>query len=456
MKHLVLVILSSAGFIVQAQFLDYNFQEYKQADTRTTWLQLDPVLTGLSQTREPDIFNNTTRTDEFSLRLDLTYGLRQNTRAFQSELILSYTLNPRLSSRENDDGLVVDDTDIRNAFNGSWTRDNYNHSDTWFWGWEVATSSGFTFNRMENSDGFYRNRRVFTLRPEACIRAGHGRIENITNAWHAQRILNRLHFVGMSKEENDYIEINQLGHLIDELKAERVYDVRLNYIAQLRILDDYLRNEFGLSTEDGMKYFVELNDMWSYGISENRIKGQKWTLKFGGLYDLLNQHDEDDDTFDRDLEIAYYGPKLSLSFLRAMPIKRDFQLNVTAEVNSYYLLSLDQFNNKGELMENALIVSPLVNVLLAFYPTTRTEYTLTGTYRNYIRRGELLGTDIISNENESSFTSEGSMRYWFSPRTNLNASISYNYNQSFLDPLFVPETNSWRLFYRVSVSHDFF
>ena len=107
-------------------------------------------------------------------------------------------------------------------------------------------------------------------------------------------------------------------------------------------------------------------------------------------------------------------------------------------------------------MDKALIVNPQLDVLTAFYPTTRTEYTLSGTLRSYNRRGELFGTDEVSNENEIGFSGTGQAKYWFSPRTNLSAAISYRYNEALPDPLFVPGSDTWRLFYRIGISHDFF
>ena len=312
MKHLLSCLLLITTVEATAQFLSYNFQDYKQADTRITWLQLDPVLFGSSETRQADLFNNTVNSNDFSMTVDLSYGIRQNKRAFQDELVLILGVNPHFSDREQEDGLVIDNTDLRNSFSGAWLRDNYDEADTRFWGWQIASVGGFSYHKMKNSDGFYRKRRTATWRQEAGIRLGLGRIENITNAWHAQRILNRLHFIGVTSREVSHADINLLGHLIDELRAERVYDRRLTYIAQMRILDDYLKREMTLSPEDQMKYFVELNDMWSFGISENRLKGQKWTLFLGGIYDLFDLHEEDDDTFNRDTYLSYYGPRASL------------------------------------------------------------------------------------------------------------------------------------------------
>jgi len=200
-------------------------------------------------------------------------------------------------------------------------------------------------------------------------------VENITNAWHAYRILNRLHFKGYLKEIPSTLDVNRLGQFLDELKTKRIFDNRLRYIAQLQYLDFQLQDEFGIPETSTIQYFSELNDMWGFGISENRLMGTRYyaDIYFNTLLNNQLFQQKRPVNAKREQNLYGIGPGLRLTYENNKPIKANFQFNYHIDFQAdYYAGELNPFVSLKDIWQ----VTPGVFALFAYYPTTRTEYSL--------------------------------------------------------------------------------
>ena len=265
--------------------------------------------------------------------------------------------------------------------------DTYRDYNTWFVGYELDGTMGIGHSKeeLDYSNPLLLSEKTTTLNSnlslEAGIRLGWGRIENISNAWHSYRILNRLHFIDQMDEQASVEQINAFGQFLDDIKTYRIFDARLRDIALLQYIDGYLKDDLGVRG-DNIKYFTELNDMYQFGITANRIKGVKYTIIPGisSQYYLLDSEDEIQPMTIRNEDFGY-GPKLEFQYLNARPIKRDWQLNFGGNLRSNYLWTKSsresQVDTEREL--TFFTVDAEAFALVAFYPTTRTEWTYSTT-----------------------------------------------------------------------------
>ena len=367
------------SIVCTAQISEYNFQDYRQAETRIQSLILLPQLSGRHGETGAALFNTDEQYDNANFNLSLLYSDLSNSEDRQNSLIASTRVAPSYSRLESQ-GEKTTTTGIQSSLNLTWVRDNYKNYNQAFWGWSASATLAHSVRKRnaEGSNPFDVNSRQFSMTVLPQLRLGWGRMENITNAWRAYRILNRLHFVEMIDDQS-IDRINQFGNYLDEVLAIRVYDGRLGYITQLRLIDNFLDFDMELGIEPNMKYFVELNDMWRYGISENRIKGRKFTTSIGPLGSINDAFEEingiDDTLFEQGL-----GVQINLEYLVGKPLKGLYQLNYQIDLLSRYMTSMTDPNIPSREMDR-LTVSPGANVLFGYYPTTRTEYELFGEVR---------------------------------------------------------------------------
>jgi hypothetical protein len=345
--------------------------------------------------------------------------------------------------------------------NASKFRENYIDYNRWFWGYALDLDLTAFYRDFSREDGGQTtdviSKRLY-VNPRAGLRLGWGRLENISNAWHSFRILNRLNYTQIMDRDFTHLELNRLGQFLDELKTERIFDDRLRYIAQVQFLDYFLRDEFGLEAET-IKYFLELNDMWAFGISENRLMGQKVFFDFGGLWNFQR-----DEVGDSHLEGGFAGTYLSFNYIKAIPIKRDHQFNITASLYGDYLFG--GIRQSGpDFNEELWSVQPSVELLYAFYPTTRTEWEWSMEYRSVWggRRNEVRPGRDLTFERQDVWSSDFVFNYFIRTTTTLSGRVSLNYLSDSDRPILFPDqgrylfgNNIWNIQYDIAFTHIFF
>lgn len=454
MKHLLIGLMVAFAATGMAQIEDYNYQDYRQASTRLKQLDLSFAFAGEHAENRAALQLAYGSISQMSLAGSLTYREWVNKPELQRTIFTSFATSPGFSIVDNlgiKQEVVAADGDLR--FN--MIQDNYRNYDQWFIGWNLNLSSGVLFRDTELTGQATEDTEEtivsFSLLPK--LRIGMGRHEQITNAWHAYRILQRFNFLGMTSDQS-FEAINQMGQFIDELRAMRVFDSRLTYIAHLQLLDDYLQNEVGMDQAQTIKYFAELNDMWRFGISESRFKGKKMTFEIGPEVDLfhittVDFGDESEDTF------GNLGVQAEANYTVGKPLNALMQFNweVGARIR-YYKYKSD--NGSIERNYDVTELRPYVGAFFGYFPTTRTEYNLSAEVYYLHREADLNAFLILGDEMAIGGDISGQMRYWFSPTTSLTADIRYLHGPQVIINNLAGAWDAQRLTYGIRLNHAFF
>lgn len=459
-RILMALLAITISFQGNAQLEEYNYQDYKQAETRLKQLDITPRFSGRNSYSKSELLSIDNSSSALSLAGTATYLERVNTYRSQDYILIGFGLNPTLNFEKYDNAVTSNTIGVDLNTSVFWTRDIYADYNRFFWGFELDMDQNYDYsrnNREEPNLDLKSSTSVFNFYIDPKIRLGYGRHENITNAWHAYRILQRMNYLEMAPDYS-LEEINQFGQFIDELRAMRVFDSRLTYIAHLKLLDDYLKNDLEVEETSAIAFFVELNDMWRYGISENRFKGKKFTLATGPVFGFKSVSEKMDG--DKLSESNHdLGGSARIEYEVGKPLSADRQFNYTFGLNS----SLIKFNT-SDILDNArdettLEIYPYANAMYGIYPTTRTEYEFFAELGWEYSNRELNAID----DAELSLGSlvlglSGRMAYWFSPYTRLTATFGATYNRTdylegYIDGA---KFNAIRINYGVNVIHSIF
>ena len=459
----LLIFLSVQGPELSAQLTEYNFQSYRQAPTRFRGARIDPQFDGSHRRNRQGPAFTPDRRHDIGLLLSGVYFDIINDWEYKDETTIFGAVFPTIFIQSDED----EDSRSRDwagslFLNVDKFRENYIDYNRWFWGYALDVDLNASYRDLKREVGNQTTELTttrFNFVPRAALRLGWGRLENISNAWHSYRILNRLNYTQIMDRDFTHLELNRLGQFLDELKTERIFDDRLRYIAQVQFLDYFLRDEFGLESET-IKYFVELNDMWAFGISEDRLMGQKTFFDFGGLW-----------TYGRDkpgdllTEGGYAGTFLSFNYIRAIPIKRDHQFNVTASLYGDYLFGGIRQVVGPDFNEELWSFQPSLELFYAFYPTTRTEWEWSMEYRSVWggRRNESRQNFDQTFERQDVWSSDFVFNYFIRTTTTLSGRVSMNYLSDSDRPFLFPDqgrylfgTNIWNIQYDIAFTHIFF
>lgn len=447
---LILPLISTIQLIGQIE--TYNFQDYRQAQTTFQSLLLQPELAGNHGETNLNVLNLEDEYDRVLLDLDLYYVLLKNDPNSQSSVVSRLNFSPEYSKISRD-GQVQKDEGLLYEIGFDWTKDYFKDYDRSFWGWNVEVNHDNRIRKSSDESIITPDvtNLIVSVDVNPSFRFGWGRLENITNAWHAYRLLNRLQFI-THIEDAGHEQINALGQFMDEINTIRFFDSRLGYIARMKMIDDFIRYDLEMEVPETMKYFLELNDMYQFGISEIRFSGRRLSVNIGPTLHFDRWEIKSDVQY-TSRDRTDLGARARLAYEVFKPIKGLYQLNYDIHLLVDYNENTFDPKTASDPRSNISLASGLGG-FFGYYPTTRTEY----------------GVDIALDYNyfQTRFDSEdrsddqisgglfGTMRYWFSPRTNINGYIGYRRGIAQL-PFFgrTRTSDGWELAYGATFSHAF-
>ena len=238
------------------------------------------------------------------------------------------------------------------------------------------------------------------------VSIGLGRLESIKYARNAMDIENALTKSGRLNEPFTTQELNEIANEIAILKNQRVYDSRLQRIAQLEMLDKKL-SEMGRISDFDMTYFANLSDAYLYAGIFKRYSGTRH--EFGFIENVLYLHDNISE------DNNYNSSKIFYNFTFYNPISYTLQQNFNVTI----LAGSSTFNN-DPLVENNNFGIANVSYAFEIYPTTRTNFgfrtNLGLSVRNQIGASANIG--MYGN-------------YYISPKMRFSYNIGVNYNDGY-------------------------
>ncbi len=239
--------------------------------------------------------------------------------------------------------------------------------------------------------------RSATLNVGVPIEFGVGRVENITSAWHAVRLLKDLedeHLLAHSPTEEDILS---LAEGIADSRYRRVFDERIGRKERLKEIDYYLKNSH-LVRHDGIDYFTTLYDSYLYGLGgqSDRLSGHRLSLKMT-IWKVL--HEQKKNFLAETSYVSYH------------PINQYWQVNYSVNffAGQNYFFSTKTDDN----------LSLNVYCFVGYYPNSRTS--LTGAI-SYIHQ-DLFN---IKKNRAHPFYGNINARYYLSPRTAIKALLVFN------------------------------
>ena len=133
---------------------------------------------------------------------------------------------------------------------------------------------GFLYLRFKDIEGSeYLSFSDINVKPHWGI----GRVELVTDAWHANAIIDALKEKGLLNAQLSSKQIEALAQAITAIKNTRVLDFRYERIYELEQIANYL-GENGIVATDNFSFFATLNDAWIFEGFRNRRSGSTWQI----------------------------------------------------------------------------------------------------------------------------------------------------------------------------------
>lgn len=389
MKNIPILIVATficMAWSLNAQINTYDLNKYMRPDLHRRVVNVKGGLYGDSYGNYQRGLDR--RKDQFRIQGNVSYREFWNNKKYQRALDGNLFMN--LGSQNN----ALDYALSGRAQFSSRTYLGDNHKGLYWLG-----GAGFNGNYLANRR---TTNQLTLLSGEAGI--GYGRIEPINDAWHAGRMLQMLQKDGMLGAVT-HDQLDALAIKVAQIKNMRVYDFRLNYIAELDALAEALK-EIGLVEEVGYAMANRINDAYRYESfvprstgwrMEGKLKNQ---ISLGGLY-YINQTSIH----------ARYEKAKALSFTQQL----EYGVGVsTGMFTADFPVQLDRFRHTID-----------AKVSYGWYPSYRSYYDIT--VRPYV--------DIYGDRIRPNIEVSAEARYYLSPRLQLVGWLRYNSSPRVVSPV---------------------
>lgn len=261
------------------------------------------------------------------------------------------------------------------------------------------------------------------------LKTGMGRIETVTDAYHAVNILQELINQESIRSNVTPEEITQFADFISELKTRQFFDNRLEHIKELEAVDSFLVVNNYLPQKD-IKYFTSLEDMWIYGDNFSRYSGSRISLviqpgySFHSYYSEYSAYDPIHTYLYRDT-VIFADVGVEYRYDRPISLKWQYHLDIDLKTGRADYRMLDHTYNSDPIEENYTVPSSRGEILneLSYYPDTRTHLALEHVIKYAYISGRYDETDVqIMEGGHYLYTSlTGSLSYYISPKLILTA-----------------------------------
>ena len=304
-----------------------------------------------------------------------------------------------------------------------------------------------TLNSAVNNGGIRYLENQLQLNFSIPLQYGFGRIEPVTDAWHAVRILKDFKDLNILSRDPTQHEIKALAKVLSNLAYDRIFDHRLARIRHIQILDEHIASS-GLVDKFDAVYFTSLYDMYQFGIQKDRFSGERFSfgLEPQGRVSSNSNSDNTGQTH------KLYTLALLAVYDLNNPLSQKWQFDFHA--------SLRTGIEGGGTIVNSYFIKPEFSISSAYYPNSRTSFEA------QFRVSSRYATNpfFITSSNRFQYYSalSGTFNYYLSPRTRLEANLVYQYaHNSYLGSVFGGITpiggifynNGFNFNYGISIKH---
>lgn len=388
-RYLLSLIFVCTGFqLVFAQLDSFNIADYARPDLE----RRTAGLFGTLDMRKPNTFDPTT---EINRSIDLDFN------AFQTKFVNTQRNQINVTNRINIDylsGKLETNTSEtkRQAFDfyGTRTYSNkiFNAENNFV---EIAYNGGISYSAV-NQEYFTfdtllvnieSNTRSLYLSGDVSLYRGHGRIELVSDAWHAKTIIEMLRAKNLIVGEVSVEDIQEFAEKISDIKNMRNTDFRLENIAEQEALVEFLQSKEWTRTED-FRFYPALLDAWQFESFVFRQSGSEFKY---GISAGVNAYNIDNSILLRNSDYRFLVyPRLSVAYNTYKPISDDWQFNTTNG------LSLGSLLRNFDSFTDDLYAAIASSLEWQYLPSQRTYYTLGLETNLLFPFDEGAGTSILS------------------------------------------------------------
>lgn len=342
-----------------AQLKSYNISEFLYPDVSRTTFSISPDIFFSSS-------NSSVNTSENPKILDVrTYASR------------SHVINTRKKQNSNSlqlnsgyDAIISENEDYK-KFYGGWNytmQNRYFYKERRFIEFDFSSSTSFNeraFLRSNEPDEFFTANRFSP-------KVGWGRIENISDGWHAWSILNALEQQEKLAKELTSEEIDQFGFELARIKNLRNPDFRIENIMEFQSLMEFIVDH-GIIKKDDYAAIALIRDGFNYEQFVSRRQGKSFKIGVD-TYLQRSKHKFSEEDFS-----GYNNHTIIAEYENRKAIKNIFQFD------QLYSIKGGVWNFKPESQEefNKFKYVELTGSLsLGYYLNQRTNLSLR-TYASY-------------------------------------------------------------------------
>lgn len=304
---------------------------------------------------------------------------------------------------------------------------------------------------------FYRNQWYLEIRPSVFVESlhrsgtlsshntrllgtfsaawGKGRIEDISDAWSAQRIIEDLQRTGFAASTFTEEDFWEFADLIAELRNLRRLDFRMKRVYELEQIGQFLIDKEIIGVSD-ILFMAQLADTYRFERFVQRSSGESWNI-YTQIYGHLRRSNNNADIEDYNLEFG-------LNYQKYLPIKKRWQLNLIGNL-SYQPMTSTFFGNEPEQFRGS------VSGRLGYYPSARTNLgvRLFASWNNFINNIQQFDSTSYT------FTNSFEARYFISPFASLSGDIQLRFFEGSTFGFQPFNTNTERFSYSLNFEYIF-
>lgn len=432
-----------------AQFENFDLSKYKLPDMKRHQLDFNFQSQGYNSSsfsikefgNSLDTFQN--RINNFRGESRFDYSFYRNSSRAQ---IKANAYSTVIYNRINNHG-----SGIRNENNSDFNSKLHVNYDVKFFSvksnWFFAANPEVYLSYSKEKDFLSDEKENETyFRGTANLGVGKGRIEQVQDFRHAILLLQELTKRGVTKRNFSEEEIIELSSLISDIKNKRFFDSRKRKEAELIAIDSFFVNKGVVNDEEGITYFVGLEDIWRFGALQKRESGNQLAFLISPGYYLRGRTPHDDNYI-----LEYYGVGFDFKYLVRKPLSIKWQINYDFGLDYEYTDVLKEEGTYTSIKKH--FTNVFATGSLGLYPNTRTSFFLIGSAR--FQNGS--DDKLFNDENFAvRFQLSNSAYYYISERFRVGYSISYLFDTVGIFNNDIVNSNYHRFNYNLNLNYAIF
>jgi len=428
MKYLLLFAITYLSFSLNAQInidkIDLN--RYKTTDYEYKSLGFSAAYGGNTVINNK-ISRHNERKNKYnlwananSIGLNIRYNLYKNTRRKQLSRSLLFSTKPyyKFGNDTNDDKT----RDFRISNELDYIENNRTYINNRFFFYRGLNIYCFQDLRNFTIDKYdYHNIDISVKTP---FMIGWGRIEVVSNAWKAYRIIQDLNSYNLLNENSSFDEqtVFKIADYITNRNFTRAFDYREKFKEDMiGLTNTFFKNNADISNPI---YYASLYDMWSHAINNIRQTGSAFSV---GLQPEIHYNYDMDNRYNNNSKVTNIDLFLIAKYEKYKALSINWQLDFVGALETG-IVDLYYHDNSNHHQKNRTYFSPSVQIGLGYYPNTRTSFNST------------LNTSIVFDElnhkktvnNSFRFYFENTLNYYISPKIRLTSYLIFNFDDRIL------------------------